>query len=273
LRFALSEATGDIILQTDADCIVSQQWVEYVVGRFDDETQLVLGPLTYRVDSNSYVLGLLEAEQSVLSGLTASGVALGQPIMSNAANMAYRRTAVDPVLVLGSSGAASGDDQEIVQEVGKKYGSAAMRFAKDAQAIVRTEAPQSVSEFWNQRLRWASKVSFRSDTASLDLLLFPLVNLCVVVLAILAFLDPKTWEDGIWLFLLFKYPIDMMFFLNIWPFYRKNSCRCSNLILDSLVLVIFYPFYTFIFAVLSKFVPFKWKNQKIAPWTRSSGIS
>lgn len=271
LKLALQHAKGEIILQTDADCIVGEHWVETMVNALNSGTQLVQGPLTYR-RTGSLFSGVLEAEQAVLNGLAGSGIALGQPMVGNAANMAYVKDAFDTEIVLGSNLSASGDDSEILEAVAERHGRSAIVFNKEFHALVQAEAPQSFNEFFHQRLRWASKVSLRSfSRIGKDALIFSLANFVLLVLIFGAVIELIPWGN-VWTLFTVKYVIDLCWFLTIWPFYRPPDCGKGWLI-DSLVLVIFYPIYTFIFAVLSKFVPFKWKDQKIAPWTRSSGTS
>lgn len=271
LKLALKHATGDIILQTDADCWVGERWVENMVNAFEEQVHLVQGPLTYW-GSGSFVSGVLTAEQSVLNGLSGSGIALGQPALSNAANMAYYKDAFDPEITLGSNLTASGDDSEIHGAIAGKHGTLAIKFNKDIHAIVYAKPPISLSEFFHQRLRWASKVSLRTLTkGGIDTFIFSLANFMVIAMIPAGILGWIAWED-VWLFFLVKYLIDLTWFLTVWPFYQVPDCGKGWLV-DSIALVIFYPLYTAIFGLLSKFVPYKWKGQKIAPSTRSNGRS
>ncbi len=271
LKLALSHAKGDIIVQTDADCWVGEHWVERMAGSLDAYARLIQGPLTYR-RSHKVWSGILESEQAVLNALSGSGISIGRPALGNAANMAYFRGDIDPDLDLGVNGSVSGDDEEIISAVIEKYGPSAVRFNKEPDAMVFARGPEGIQEFFYQRLRWDSKVKLRGLTkVGLDSILFSLTNFLLLGLVVAAMFKMITW-DLVATYYGVKYLIDLRWFITIWPFYRPPDCG-KGWLLDSLILVIFYPFYTFFFAVLSKFVPFKWKNQKIAPWTRSSGTS
>lgn len=152
IALAIAEAEYDIILQTDADCIVLVNWIREMMTPFvNNRVSAVLGKV--QMVSNGSILGDLMALE--FTSLQASGISLAimkVPIMSNGANMAYRKSRM-PVKVPGENW-ASGDDAFLIQSLSKKDKESV---EVNLNSKVITKVPKSLKEFLKQRLRWGSK--------------------------------------------------------------------------------------------------------------------
>jgi cellulose synthase/poly-beta-1,6-N-acetylglucosamine synthase-like glycosyltransferase len=85
------------------------------------------------------------------------------PIICNAANIAYRKKAF--VEVGGFNhlmSLSSGDDELLMQKIHRDT-NYKIKFALNRNTIVSTEANSSIKDFYHQRKRWASKGLFYSD--------------------------------------------------------------------------------------------------------------
>ncbi|MCB9233802.1 MAG: glycosyltransferase [Bacteroidia bacterium] len=156
LAQGISLSSGEIILTTDADCLVTPTWVKTMVAAFSARTGLVSGPV-------QLVPGLtwLEKFQALeFMGLVAVGAAsmqAGAPNLANGANLAFRRATFD--LVDGYAGIddiASGDDELLLQKILLQTDWQA-KFAFAKAAIVRTPAQPDWASLKAQRIRWVSK--------------------------------------------------------------------------------------------------------------------
>lgn len=149
-------ATGEWILQTDADCITGPRWISAMAGYMKDEIRFVSGPIRL-IPGNSWFERLQALEMLGLVTLGAGSMLAGFPNMANGANMAYHR---QTFLELGGFGnsrqVASGDDEFLVQNIHKAF-PGGLTFAKNAEAIIDTAAMSSWSDFRKQRIRWVSK--------------------------------------------------------------------------------------------------------------------
>ncbi len=147
-------ASGDIILQTDADCMFNSEWLAKMVEPFQDEgINLVSGPVSYG-ESKGFWENLLALDFAALIAIGAAHIEWKLPMICNGANMAYRKSITSRAELNTSK--ASGDDVFLLQSA-QQLDSNGIVFNKSYEAIVSTSGPDSFMEFWNQRLRWASK--------------------------------------------------------------------------------------------------------------------
>ena len=160
---AVAQATGEIVLTTDADCTVPPGWARAMVAAFDGpETAFVSGPVAYRLGADLRgVAGVFVRLQALdffgLMACGAGGIGLGRPTLANGASVAYRRETFEALG--GFSGVdhvTSGDDELLMQKVAYQT-PLDVRFCGDAGATVLTEPVRTLREFVHQRRRWASK--------------------------------------------------------------------------------------------------------------------
>ncbi len=171
-------SNGEIILCTDADCIVPTSWIRSMTGCFEQSVAFVAGPVKERTGKN-----LLTALQSLeFLGLltTAAGlIGSGRPIICNGANIAYRRSSFQAVQGFGQSKSSCDDETLMQRMIAKNIGRVV--FNADPQAMVATITPSSIREFWSQRTRWAAKRGRYDD----PLVLIRLITLYVFFVALL----------------------------------------------------------------------------------------
>ncbi len=163
-KFALSrgleKARGEIILTTDADCVMSPAWVSVMAGEFSERTGLVLGMTSYyAVSGENLIWGTAALEFFSYGVVAAALIGLGFPVHGNANNIAYRRKVYDESAGFASHGKiVSGDDDFLIQSI-DKLGQWQVRYSVHPEGQVQTEPPLSFRQFWEQRKRWASKCS------------------------------------------------------------------------------------------------------------------
>jgi len=164
IAFALQHANGEIIMTTDADCILSPRWVESMVKRYDNETGMVAGLVTFDPESEKIQRGLssifsklqtLEFAGIVFAGVGAVGI--GKPLICNGSNLSYRRQAFEDVNGFsGHDHLPSGDDDLLMQSIHKKT-NWKIKYSLENSSINYSHPLRSVPGFLNQRSRWASK--------------------------------------------------------------------------------------------------------------------
>src|SRR5690606_16027065 len=154
---AIAQASGEIIVTTDADCRMGTSWLRTVVSYFEETgAYMVSSPVAYS-EEKSYFERLQTLEFLYLIGLGAAGIGNKNPTTCNGANLAYRR---DLFYEMGGfngiDNLASGDDELFLHKVAEKYVEK-IGFCKSKDAIVYTDAKTTLSGFISQRRRWASK--------------------------------------------------------------------------------------------------------------------
>jgi cellulose synthase/poly-beta-1,6-N-acetylglucosamine synthase-like glycosyltransferase len=158
IEYAVAQASGQIILLTDADCVVSENWISAFAGAFQQNADKMLftGPVVFYQEKN-----WLERFQSLdfmgLMGITGAGLHLGFQRMGNGANLGFLK---DAFLKIGgyshNSHLASGDDMFLIQNMEQQY-PGSTGFLKNRGATVRTTAQPTLLAFIRQRIRWGGK--------------------------------------------------------------------------------------------------------------------
>ena len=156
---AVAHARGDIILTTDADCVVPPGWARSMAAQFTGpEVAFVSGPVRFAVEPTDGLFVRLQALDFFgLMACGAGGIGIGRPNLANGANVGYRRETFEAMG--GFSGidhVTSGDDELLMQKVAYET-PLDVRFCADPEAMVVTEPVRSFGTFVQQRKRWASK--------------------------------------------------------------------------------------------------------------------
>lgn len=157
--YGVSQAKGEIILGTDADCSVPPEWIKTMVNQFDDLTGFVAGPVKF-YSTGDYFTGIQQLE---FAGLILSGAGLigsNTPLICSAANIAYRKELfIKAGQFEDDIDLVSGDDEFLMRAIASKTGFK-VKFAWSSDALVVTNPNKSIKDFYNQRKRWASKSLF-----------------------------------------------------------------------------------------------------------------
>lgn len=179
------QAQGEIILTTDADCTPGTHWVQAVNDSFvNDNVKLTFGAV--KINSNNTGFANMQAiEFASLIGSGAATTAFGFPTMCNGANLAFRKEVF--LAVSGYSGnehIASGDDEFLMRKV-EAYYPKSIRFNNDRESIVSTIPQATLYDFFQQRIRWASKWKEHDSTNSKLLAVFVFMfHLAVILLPV-----------------------------------------------------------------------------------------
>lgn len=164
IAHGVSSSKGGIILCTDADCTVPKTWLESMVRCFEPTVAFVAGPVLERPSSS--LVSQLQAFEYLSLATTAAGlIGSGKPIICSGASIAYRKSAFTFVNGYGDHSSSCDDETLMHRMVLRNAGRVV--FNSDASAIVSTETPSSLSEFWRQRTRWATKKGRYEDASIL----------------------------------------------------------------------------------------------------------
>lgn len=172
IEWAVWEASGDIVVTTDADIVAPPEWLYQIAAGFDTtNARMVCAPVLFVGERN-----LFQRFQSLdfagMAGIGASGLALGWHAVANGANLAYhRRLFAEMKGYEGNEHLASGDDMFLAQKVFDHHPGDVF-YLKSRAAVVYTEPAPDLVSFWHQRLRWGAKnAAFPNWRLRLSLLL------------------------------------------------------------------------------------------------------
>jgi cellulose synthase/poly-beta-1,6-N-acetylglucosamine synthase-like glycosyltransferase len=95
LAQAIEKSRGEIILVTDADCVVPRTWIEKTAERYSPEVGLVGGITLQKADS--YFHGMQSLDWAYILGFASASTALGNPLGSIGNNLSFRKEAYEQV--------------------------------------------------------------------------------------------------------------------------------------------------------------------------------
>lgn len=261
---ALHSAINELIIVTDADCVLNDLWIESIVGFYQEEKcKMILAPVLLSPAENLFEK-MQVLEHLSLIGSTAGSASIGFPVMCNGANMAYeRKAALEVEKFRKDFDIPSGDDMFLLEQFVKCYGHNNVKFLLSKSAVVKTKTCKTIKDFIRQRRRWVSKTkSYTSWKVIVTALIVLFFNLSIISLLISAFFVPALWSIYILLTLL-KFFIDFPLLRNITNFMNQGS-----LLKWVLPLEIIYPFYV-VFTALSGTIFTKLKSEN-GKWTQSN---
>ncbi|CAA6798657.1 MAG: N-acetylglucosaminyltransferase (EC [uncultured Aureispira sp.] len=170
IQLAINQATGTLIVTTDADCVMEKDWLKYIVSYYEAyQPKLIAAPVSFHQE-NSIFERFQTLDFMGMMAVSGAGIKGRFMNMSNGANLTYERAAFDAVRGFeGIDHLASGDDMLLMQKIAKKYPKG-LAYLKNRQAQTLTQAKPSVKTFLQQRIRWASKSSAYTNWQTLAIL-------------------------------------------------------------------------------------------------------
>lgn len=251
-------ASGELIVSTDADCIVPDGWLSSIANLYETKHPVfIAAPVAYHKEKN-----FLQIFQSLdfmsLQGITGGAINKRMHYMCNGANLAYKRSVFyEAGGFAGIDSVASGDDMLLMQKISKLYPKK-IAFLRSRSAIVETAAASSVKAFLNQRIRWASKADKYPDKKMTWILIFVyLFNLYIFVSFVLAFIYPREWIMFT-ILMMGKIATEMIFLIPVSRFFQKQKLLWWFPISQP-----FHIIYTLIAGWLGKFGSYTWKERRV----------
>lgn len=189
IAYGIKNSQGEIILCTDADCVVPSKWISSMVQSFEPQVAFVAGPVTEKPGTTFFA----KIQGLEFLGLITTGAGLigaGTPIICNGANIAYRKSAFAEVNGYGEA-STSCDDETLMQRIStRNIGSIAFNAGADAKVVTNSSA--SLFEFWNQRVRWAAKRGHYEDKSILlKLILLYVFFVVFLTVALISLFQPE----------------------------------------------------------------------------------
>jgi len=155
---AIAIAKGEIIVTTDADCLVGKNWLKAMTSAFDEKTVMVAGFSQTNVRNWKTEKAVRKFEHFdflVLFFAAAGAISKGKYFSCSGQNLAYRRDAFEKVGGFEQiKHLVSGDDVNLMQLMRKLKRK--IKFCYSPHGFAITKPIDSWRDFFNQRSRWAS---------------------------------------------------------------------------------------------------------------------
>ena len=268
IEVAIIQSKGELIVTTDADCIVNSNWLETIAAFYAEcKPSMIIMPVAIN-SNNSFISIFQSLDFMTLQGVTGGAVHQRLHAMCNGANLAYTRQVFDEVNgFAGIDSLASGDDMLLMNKI-QAHKPDSIRYLKSKNVIVSTEAMPDISAFLNQRIRWASKTSYYNHKPILiSAAIVYFFNVALLVLPIVAIFNNQSFNINsitfttlsAWFYLLAaKIVVELFFLFPVARFFKQQF------------LLYYFPFmqpfhilYTVMAGALGKFGSYEWKGRKV----------
>lgn len=250
LKAAIERAQGEIILTTDADCIVPENWISSMISCFDEHTDMVVGHALL-IRRNGVLDKLLRFDNLFSAIMVAFPALLGFPMSSVGRNMGYRKKAY---FKSGGYDALarhkSGDDVHLT-ELFRKKSKGKIRFNFNKHSFTLSKTPDTLRTIMHQQIRKNSKILKKS----LPSILFAVLLFFFHILLILfPFIYPEQLETWI-LLLVSKFGLE---FITL----TISAKRFSDTSIIPFIpfMLIFYPIYVSLLGIIGVFQKYEWKE-------------
>jgi cellulose synthase/poly-beta-1,6-N-acetylglucosamine synthase-like glycosyltransferase len=258
IEIAISNASGDLIITTDADCVMGPRWIETMVQFYEQhQPKFIAAPVSFYKEHN-FFKRLQSLDFMTMQGITGAAAELASGTMCNGANLAYEKQAFyDVGGFSGIDNIASGDDMLLMYKIFSAYPEG-VRYLKCEDAIVRTLAVDTLKDFMHQRIRWSSKADkYEDKRLTWVLMLVYFFNVGLLAMAVMALFLPVWWPWFL-IILLFKVTLELYFLLPVARFFNK-----TELLLWFIPGQIFHIPYIVIAGWLGKFGSYQWKGRQV----------
>lgn len=265
IETGIKVANGDLIVTTDADCFIQPEWLQTIASWYKKTgAVLIAAPVAFelQMEDDSFFKKILKIFQSLdfmtLQGITGASVSKKIHNMCNGANFAYEKKVFYEVGGFeGIDNIASGDDMLLMHKIQKAYPNK-VTFLKSDKVIVQTAPAESLKEFFNQRIRWASKADKYPDIRiTTVLLLVYLLNAWILLLAIYALVSITVFYLLLILVIL-KTLVELFFLYPVAKFFKSRYLLWWFIPAQP-----FHIIYTVIAGWLGKFGTYTWKGRKV----------
>lgn len=258
---------GEILIQTDADVVIQEEWIsEHVKGHQCQDAFLLCGSV-HLTTKNSIFHRLQQMEFNALMMSTKITINAHLPVMCNAANMSFKREVINSVFdSYAKIKSSSGDDVFLMHEIAQKYGAKKIHYLDSLESVVFIKATNSLRDFVNQRSRWVKKSREYAPlfpkyfTLSIIFANFSLLGLAIFMVIGIYF------QTYLWIIIfivgfLIKWLADIV----VLKKYRKDKPKWyqKNCLMDSLLLEMIYPLYIIVVGLNSLFAKQMWKGRVV----------
>jgi cellulose synthase/poly-beta-1,6-N-acetylglucosamine synthase-like glycosyltransferase len=253
---AMKHVKTNWVITTDADCIVSKNWLltfdNYIQ---ENKVSMLAGAVTYACE-NSFLHHFQQLDLTSLQGATIGSFGLNKGFMCNGANFAYTKSLFKSLNGFdGNDKIASGDDVFLLQKAIEKFPNE-VHYLKAKEAIVLTKPTEDWKSLFYQRVRWAAKTSSYKSTFGKYLGLIVFFGNLSFVIAFFLFLFGIFGYPFLVVFAFLKFAIDFVLL------YKTNHFLTNTKIKSLLLSSLLYPFFSSTVALYSLFGSYEWKDRK-----------
>lgn len=257
IEIGVQSAKGSLIMTTDGDCRVDEDWVKTMVNiQLVTNAKLLTGAVVMS-GKNAKFQNFQTLDFLGMMGVTAAMLKMKIYNMANGANLLYEKSAFEQVKGFQDiNHISSGDDMLLIYKIAQEF-SGAVAYAKHPKAIVYTETATSIKDFLQQRFRWTAKSKdYQDKRMTLILGTVFLFVLTIVINAILAF-KFKVLIIVLAIQILAKCIVDFRLLKSTSSYYNRKELMDTFFSSQ-----LFHILYIVIVGCLGNILNFEWKGRK-----------
>jgi glycosyltransferase involved in cell wall biosynthesis len=256
LSKAVNQARYEWIMSTDADCYLHKELLNCYDNYIQsDDPYMIVGAIGLLTGSGLN-FHFQQFEQLALQAMTAGGFGLKNPFLCNGANLVYlkdRFMKVDGYA--GNDHISSGDDIFLLEKFRREY-PGKIHYVRSDRAIVLTSPLKSWRDLIEQRVRWASKISWQKNFLSKWVgLLVLLTNLWLIAGLFQSIFIPEQFKSYI-LLLIYKSLVDLIIITS-----SSLNLRQRVNLFAFLIISLIYPFVQAWVFIRSLLGTYRWKDR------------
>ncbi len=248
LANAIKTARGEIILTTDADCVVSPTWVKTIASYYKKDVGFV-GGFTTQFDNTTFE-GMQAIDFIYLLSVAAGTINLNKPLSCIGNNMSYRKTAYDEVGGYEGLPFSVTEDFNLLMAIHKLKKYKIIYPLDEGGLVISKPCPDWKTLFW-QKKRWGVGGT-ESDLIGYLVMLWGFLSNAAILLTPLFFSPTALY------LCLFKIMVDYFF---VYPVFKKLKLGLK------LVHFIAFEIYFIAYVLLLPFIVLpnrkvKWKGRE-----------
>lgn len=258
IETGIAGATGDWIVTTDADCVAPPNWL-LTIASFKEKINAVFIAAPVVMETNRTILQNFQAlDFLTMQGITAASVQYKFHTMCNGANLSFEKKVFDEVGGFTNiDHISSGDDMFLMHKIAQIHPSR-VSYLHSKDALINTEPQVTWNDFFQQRIRWASKATHYKDiNIFVVLVLVYVLNLFLFFIFLVGF-----WQQKFWIYFVFgattKAIIEWLLVHPVAKFYGKQHLIKFLFLYQPLHII-----YVLLAGWLGTFGNFEWKGRTV----------
>lgn len=151
LDTAIKQATGEVIIGTDADCIVNPDWVQETLKYYDKNTAMVCGT-TFINFEKSLFHKMQALDWIYLQTLASASSGINMTLSCIGNNLSFQKKTYEDLGGYESIKFSVTEDLALMQEIHAKK--LVIKYPINKNSLVETQACKDLNELFKQKRRW-----------------------------------------------------------------------------------------------------------------------
>jgi len=250
------QSKSDIIITTDADCIVESNWLSSIIGNFNENTGIVTAATLFSKNNETSLFLKFQSLDSLCFTICGAGsIGSGNPTICSGSNLAFRKQAfLDVNGYTGLEKFQSGDDDILLQRIVNHQNWNA-RFSVNKGSSNFTLPEKNIYSFLKQRIRWASSGAYYPNRLfSVKLMITYMYYLFSLIIIPLIIINPDNY-------LIFALPLLCKYLIEFILIFKGTIIvKRTDLLFYTPLLLLFQMPYIIMVSSLGLFLKLSWNE-------------